>query len=269
MVDYMKYLIINGSPHKGNTWKVTKSAIENIRKMDSECSFEEIHLLDLNLPFCIGCSNCFRKGGEFCPHKEIMDNIINQINLADGIIVLSTTFNCRETALLKNFLDHLNYLLHRPQFFTKKALVITTVGGVGGKNVIKSVTGTLCGMGFNKCYGLCIRTISWNAYKIKQKDQKQIDKISKKFYKDVVSGIMHYPSTGVLIPYNLFRGMAKNYVKGTEYETEDGEYYTDAYRMKHVYDRNIPLLPHQRMLGSMFFLIGKIGSRSMVVTYKK
>ncbi|HHW68198.1 MAG: hypothetical protein PWP07_2373 [Epulopiscium sp.] len=58
----MKYLVINGSPHKGNTWKVAESSMKNIKKLDSDSTFEEIQLLDLKLPFCLGCSRCFRKG---------------------------------------------------------------------------------------------------------------------------------------------------------------------------------------------------------------
>ena len=265
----MRYLVMNGSPHKGNTWSVAKSAMEQITKLDPNSSFEEVHLLDLNLPFCIGCSNCFRKGGETCPHNNIMSDMIQKMNWADGIIILSTTFNCRETALLKNFLDHLNYCLHRPLFFTKKALVITTVGGVGGGSTIKSISGTLRCMGVNRCYGIAIRSISWNAYIITASAQKKIDKIAEKFYKDVSSHKLHYPNTGVLIPYNLFRGMAKNYESGSEFETKDGEYYNDPYRKRHVYDSKVPLLLHQRMIGTMFFLLGKIGSKNMVVTYKK
>jgi len=92
----MKYFIINGSPHKGNTWKLV------------EC--------------------------------------------ADGIIIASATFNIWETGLLKNLLDHLCHLQHRPCFLGKKALVLTSVGGVGGAGTIKSVTGTLYGIGFNRCY---------------------------------------------------------------------------------------------------------------------
>ena len=194
---------------------------------------------------------------------------MDKIDWADGVIVLSTTFNMRETALLKNFLDHLNYLLHRPLWFTKKALVVTTVGAVGGDSTVKSISGTLSGMGFNRCYGISVSALSWNDYKISQKVQKQIDKISANFCRDVQFGQMHYPNTDVLIPYNLFRGMAGNFVKGSEYETKDGDYYTDEYRKKHVYEKNIPLLPHQRRVGNLFYLIGKIGSKSMKVTYKK
>jgi len=36
------------------------------------------------------------------------------------------------TALTKNLIDHLCFMLHRPCFFTKKALVVSTVGGVNG-----------------------------------------------------------------------------------------------------------------------------------------
>lgn len=62
---------------------------------------------------------------------------------ADGIIVCSTTYNMRETALLKNFFDHLCFMLHRPHFFKSKALVITTTGGVGGGAAAKSIVSFL------------------------------------------------------------------------------------------------------------------------------
>ena len=265
----MKYLIINGSPHKGNTWKVTQAIMEQLKELDEEYTAEEIHLMETGLPFCTGCSNCFRKGDKFCPHQNIMSEIINKMEEADGVIVSTTTFNCRETALLKNFLDHLNYLLHRPLFFTKKAMVVTTVGGVGGKSTVKSVTGTLRGMGFNKCYAISIQSVSWNAYQVSTSDQKKISRETGKFHADVKSGKMHYPKTEVLIPYNLFRGMVDNFVKGSEFETEDGTYFTDAYRKDHVYDKSIPLLPHQKLAGGLFYCLGRISSKYMVVTYKK
>ena len=43
----MKYVVINGSPRKKNTWKVTKQAMKN---MGGE--FEEIHLLKKKIPMC-------------------------------------------------------------------------------------------------------------------------------------------------------------------------------------------------------------------------
>lgn len=57
----MNYLIINGSPHKGNTWMLVEQIKKDIAPLSPESAFEEIHLMDLNLPFCTGCSLCFRK----------------------------------------------------------------------------------------------------------------------------------------------------------------------------------------------------------------
>jgi multimeric flavodoxin WrbA len=58
----MRILIINGSPHKENTWCLTEKVKEQIAVLDNKVEFKEIHLSELNIPFCIGCSMCFRKG---------------------------------------------------------------------------------------------------------------------------------------------------------------------------------------------------------------
>ncbi len=57
----MKILIFNGGPHKGNTWRLTQIAKKYIQKIDHTVEFCEVHLSDINIPFCTGCSNCFRK----------------------------------------------------------------------------------------------------------------------------------------------------------------------------------------------------------------
>ncbi|WP_409069976.1 hypothetical protein ACFLKB_12625 [Clostridium sp. FAM 1755] len=43
------------------------------------------------------------------------------------------------TGLLKNSIDHMSYNFHRPRFFTKKALVITTTAGAGHKDVANNI----------------------------------------------------------------------------------------------------------------------------------
>lgn len=265
----MKYLVINGSPHKGNTWKLVEYAISYVREFDKSAEIKEVHLMELNLPFCTGCSNCFRKGGELCPHYEKVGAIYNELEWADGLILCSTTFNVRETALLKNLIDHLCYLMHRPHFFTKKALFITSVGGVGAKGAVKSITGSLRAIGFNRCYSYKVGTASWNAYNPNEKVKKQIRNVSVKFSKDVMKKKMHCPKSNILIPYNLFRGMCRYYAPGTEYESADGVYWTDKERTKRAYYKEIPLHLYQRVLGGIFCFIGKIAGKKMIVTYKK
>lgn len=267
----MKYLIINGSPHKGNTWKLVEIVIENISKCDVNARFEEIHLITLQLPFCTGCSNCFRLGYEKCPHYEKVFNVINSIEKADGIIFVSSTFNCRETALLKNLFDHFCFMLHRPHFFKSKALILTTTGGVGGRSAAKSIASMLKGIGFNSCYIFSVASFSWNAYVPKHNVIKSLSKITIKFFKDVSSKKLHSPSTLILIPYNLFRGMSLAYAKGTEYATEDGCYWTKDDRKGKVYDKDVHVTFYKKPIGHLFYIIGKLVGKMkrFQVSYKK
>lgn len=265
----MKYLFINGSAHKGNTWKLAELVQEFILEADVDAAFEEIHLYEKNMPFCCGCSNCFRIGHGKCPHFKYLEPIIQAMEQADGIIFTSTTYNMRETALLKNLFDHFCFYLHRPHFFTSKALVLTTTGGIGGKAAAKSISGTLKGIGFNRCYLFSVQSYSWNAYLPKKKTRETLCELTKRFIRDVESQVLHTPDWSLLIPYNIFRGMSLTYVKGKEFETEDGVYWTQKSRQTYVYDSRIKIPFYYKPIGSFFYLLGKYMGKQTIVTYKK
>lgn len=264
-----KYLIFNGSPHKGNTWQLAELIREALQEISPESTFEEIHLAELGLPFCTGCSVCFRKGHEYCPHYKIMRDIIGKIDESDGLIFAATTFNMQPNAMTKNLIDHLCFMLHRPHFFRNKAIVISTVGAVGGKSAAKYLAGSIKGFGFNRCYVYPVSSYSWNNYKPSEKTKTRCKKLAEKFHMDVSSQKMHAPSFDVLIPYNLFRGMCLAFVKGTEYETQDGVYWTDPVRAKKTYEPSIPVPIYKKLFGSLFYFIGKAAGRFVTITYKK
>ena len=265
----MLYLVVYGIPHKGNTWKLALAAMASIRKEDPAAAFDTVHLMEAGLPFCLGCSACFRLGHEKCPHGGIVTEMIRRIEAADGVIVLSSTFNLRETALLKNLFDHLCFMLHRPHFFQSKALVLTTTGGVGAKKAAKGIASFLRGIGFNRCYPFGAAAYSWNDYRIGGKTAGQLEKTVRRFQRDVASRKLHAPSALVLIPYNLFRGMSLTYAKGAEYETRDGLHWTEACRRNGVYDRSVPVPLYKRPLGALFYWVGKMAGPKLTITYKK
>ena len=43
----MRILIINGGPHKGNTWRLTEIVREILYNFDKTIMFDEIHLSDI------------------------------------------------------------------------------------------------------------------------------------------------------------------------------------------------------------------------------
>lgn len=194
---------------------------------------------------------------------------MTKIDWADGVIFATTTFNMQPTALTKNFLDHLCFMLHRPYFFTKKAIALSTVGGIGAKDTVKSLAGTLRGLGFNKCYPFPVNSYSWNSYTINEKTKRKCAKLAGIFHVDVSSGKLHHPTWLQIIPYNMFRGMSLAYVKGTEYETLDGTHWTEPERKKKAYDPAIPLPFYKVLFGNLFYGLGKMMAKYITITYRK
>jgi len=266
----VKYLALNGGPNKeGNTWRLYEAARAQILSEDASASFREVHLIDENLPFCRGCSACFRLGHEKCPHQAVTQKLIDAIDGADGVIVLCPAYNMRETALTKNLFDHLSFMLHRPRFFASKALVLTTAGGVGARAAAKSIASFLKGIGFNSCRIFPVAAMSWNDYRVSERTREKLERIVRAFLMDVSSPRLKSPSALLLIPYNLFRGMAVHYAKGTAFETEDGVHWLDERRRRGVYDPSVPVRFYIRPVGHFFYLLGRVAGGRMVVTYKK
>ncbi len=194
----MKYLIINGSPRKKNTWSMVKQAKTNL-----EGEFEEVQLMKEKIPMCNGCFKCIMEGEKYCPHHDIVNPIVEKIKDSDGLIIASPVYAMNVTALIKNFFDHTAYLYHRPEFFDKKALIVVSTAGAGHKDVAKYIDETLRHWGFNKNYKI--------TYKCGGKDSintEEINKVAQKFNNDVKSGKLHSPKFGDVMFYNVWRALS-------------------------------------------------------------
>ncbi len=194
----MKYVIINGSPRKKNTWEVVKQVKQNL---DGE--FEEIHLIKENIPICHGCHNCIMEGEDKCPHFDIVNPIVEKLKKADGIIMTSPVYAMNVSSLLKNFIDHTAYIFHRQEFFTQKAMVIVTTAGAGHKNVAKYIDESLRHWGVNRVF-----KITWACGGKEVLDTEAIDKTAIKFKKDVESGKLHSPKLADIIFFDVWKAMA-------------------------------------------------------------
>lgn len=263
----MKILIINGGPRKGNTWRLTEKAKKILEAFDRTIVFREVHLSDVGLPFCTGCSNCFRRGHETCPHHKLVQPVMDLIEDSDAVIFSVPCFQGHLPGIMKNFTDHMAFMLHRPRYFTKKALIISTTGGVSAGGTTKALAATLPGWGFNKCYQLPVTALSWNAYIPTEEDLRRTYRVTRKFYLDVKSGKLHPPGVGVLIPFNLFQAMCVGNRGEKDYPTEDNRFWPQYLGMR--YAPGVPMTPGKKIVGKLIYLVGKGLSGSMVITYRK
>ena len=242
----MKYLIINGSPRKKNTWNLVKQAKTNL-----EGEFEEIHLIKQNIPMCNGCFKCFEKGESECPHFESVRPIVEKIMECDGLIITSPVYALNVSGLLKNFFDHTAYFYHRPHFFDKKALVVVSTAGADHKKVAKYIDETLRHWGFNRNYKIAIAL--GGKEQPEEKEIKNINKTAQKFRKDVESKKLHSPKFMNLIYYNAWRAMAElNTLSPT-----DKEYWENTGLANHEYSPSVKLNIIQKVCGKLFHFIFK------------
>lgn len=131
----------------------------------------------MKIPMCTGCFNCILKSEEKCPHYESIKYINDKITWCDAMIITSPVYSLQISGQLKNFIDHMSYNFHRPKYFNKKALIITTTGGVRAKEIANYIKEVLTFWGINTTYKLPIVYRDNNL----EKYDKQIDKVLSKF----------------------------------------------------------------------------------------
>ncbi len=200
-------------------------------------AFEDLFLSKLNLPFCIGCNQCFLKGENSCPHSPMIQTIVAKITQCDGLIITTPTYSLQVPGVLKCWLDHMAYHFHRPNFFNKKALVVVTTAGGGAKSTGQYVKDVLGCWGINHIRVLPLRCFSFN-YSPKEKDLEQISLVANTFYEDVSSNILYPPSLKRLFMFNLWRSMAAS---GEEDQTADYLYWLNMNLLDKPYPPDIPL----------------------------
>jgi multimeric flavodoxin WrbA len=178
----MKILVIMGSPQKGNTYRAAKKIEEFMQSMGS-VEFEYLMLKDTNLSQCCGCFVCFVKGENHCPCKDDAPLIEQKMHAADGVIFATPVYGMNVSALTKMFIDRFSYIFHRPRFFDKKALLLSTTGALGLKEVLdylKLVAG-IWGFEISHSVGIVTPPVPF-AGKQDQENDRKLKKAAFEFY---------------------------------------------------------------------------------------
>lgn len=243
----MKVLAIIGSPRKkGNTYRVVEQIRENLMKYDPGMDFEYLFLSDCNLQMCVGCFACISQGEGKCPLKDDRAAIAARMAQADGILYAAPTYATGVPALMKNFIDRFAYTCHRPIFFDKVFLAVTTIGGIKGMKPTLDQLSVLCGGGrlVNK---LGIPTPPIPMAGFARKARKNIGKASKAFYAALIKKEKKLPGLADWAWFHSFKALC-GYESYQKVCPADHRYYSE--RREYFY----PLAGHplRRLLGKAF-----------------
>ncbi|MCK9581766.1 MAG: flavodoxin family protein [Methanoregula sp.] len=131
-----KILVIMGSPRKGSTFRACEE-LRGILEQEFPVEFEYLWLKDVNLQPCKGCLACFSQGEDRCPNRDDAPLIEQKMHVADGVVFATPVYGMNVSGQMKTFIDRFSYIFHRPRFFDKKALLLTTAGVLGNEDVLK------------------------------------------------------------------------------------------------------------------------------------
>ena len=228
----MKILAICGSPRKGDTFSVLNSIKEEFPDID----YEILMLKDMNLKDCYGCYTCINRGPEKCPLNDDRDVILKKMEEADGVIFATPTNTRHVTVLMKKFMDKLGYIAHRPYFFDKYAMFVSTCKGFGADLANEYMSSNIGQYGFNVVSKLDLYISTKSEAETKYNKEK-ITQAFKELISAIQKGERFKPKFGDLVYFHIFKAISElNKKEGIA----DYEYYKD--KTGYYYEVEIPFL---------------------------
>ena len=185
----MKITVINGTQKHGVTYRLKEIFLEPFR---SKAEITEFYLPADCPSFCVGCTSCFLNGEETCKDFSYVHAIEQALLQADLIVMTSPAYVMHATGAMKALLDHLAYrwLPHRPapEFFAKRAVILSQCLGAGAKSAAKDIKHSLSWWGISKIgvfTGALMSDIVWEKLpeKKKRKFSKKLTRLARRFAK--------------------------------------------------------------------------------------
>lgn len=147
---------------------------------------------------------------------------------------------------LKNFIDHMSYNFHRPKFYDKKALIITTIAGAENTNTANYIKKVMEYWNVNYVQTI---PIAYRSLELSEKNKEKVIKGAKNFSKELNSHKIHQPKLKSLEMFHLWKNSSK---EEGGFSTADFEYWNDESLKKGLYYESIPLGVTKKFMAIMF-----------------
>lgn len=248
-----KVTVFMGSPRKKETLDAVKEFEDHLKRA-AEIDFEYVFLKDFHLDTCKGCFLCLEKGEEFCSLKDDRDMLIEKIYHSDGVIFATPNYSLQVTAIMKNFLDRLAFVFHRPRFFHKAFTAIVTQGVYGGEDIVKYLEKVGKFWGFTVSKGTCLTTPPGMTQRERSKASLKIKKAAERFSKTLSASKTPSPSLFMLA---IFRTIRSSYRAAPDEASRDYWYFRDNGWFTAGYYYDTPIGPVKKLIGRLMDFLGE------------
>ncbi|TCL66525.1 NADPH-dependent FMN reductase [Hydrogenispora ethanolica] len=244
-----RIVVLLGSPRKRETFQAVQQFERALRvAYRPELDFEYVWLRDFRIEPCAGCFACLSKGEEFCPRQDDRDLLLVKLYRADGVVFATPNYALQVTALMKNFLDRLAFVFHRPRFFGKTFIAIVTQGVFGGSGVVRYLTKLARMWGFQAAQGVCINTIAPRTPAEDAVLRRKLGRAAVRFARWLRRPGPARPSYFML---TLFRLIRASYRAVPDPASRDRRYFQEHGWFETEYFYPAPLSPGQRIVGAL------------------
>ena len=219
-----RILVLSGSNRKNGIGIKTLEMFKS-NFSEAEYEFETVHLGDYEINFCKGCTVCFKIGAEKCPLKDDVGLIVEKMEKADGLIIITPVYEMNVSAQLKAFLDRTAHLLHRPKLYKKHAFIIVSTDVAGAKPVSGYLKYMMNAYGINNTgsVGVCSYLFK-SSESYKNELERKLLKKSEKFASELQREEFYQPSFSQLV---RFKGWQTKNLWSKDIYPEDFRYWKE------------------------------------------
>lgn len=205
----MKILsIVSSYRMDGNTSRIVSLIEEQLQKeaekRQTSLEVEKIFLGRLDVRMCRGCRLCFDKGEDKCPLKDDLLSIRDKMLEADGYLIASPVYVEDVNGILKNWMDRMAFVCHRPALAGKSAFLITTSGGGSTGHALHTMSAAFHAWGCRVAGKKKFRTGALMEKKdIRLRHEKEIRNAAQVFIDDLMRGTDANPGMYSLIAFRI------------------------------------------------------------------
>jgi multimeric flavodoxin WrbA len=205
----MKVLVLIGSYRKkGNTARIGRMIADEIIILGDEAGqpveIELTFLGQYDIRPCLGCRTCFNRGEVKCPLKDNLLSIKAKMLTADAVIIATPVYVNDVSGTVKNWIDRLAHVCHRPEFAGKCAYLVATVGDGPSKHALRTMHMAFSSWGFYIAGQAGFKTGAWmRQSEMTAAYKKKSNTIARRLYTAVVKQEYLRPSFLSLMTFKI------------------------------------------------------------------
>ena len=205
----MKILLLQSSGRSaGNTARAVRVAEEALMAEAAGAGVvletETVDLARCEIGPCRGCRSCFDRGESTCPLDDEILSIKEKMRAADGLLLAGPVYVNDVNGIMKNWIDRLAHVCHRPEFAGKTAMLLATTGSTPAAHTLRSMQVPLWTWGYR------IAAQTWIAAgalmpadEVSARHGEKIGRAARRFFRDIRENRAADPSFLSLLVFRI------------------------------------------------------------------